>query len=363
MDCVRDAARIEEFIGWRSRGLVPAKAFRIFLLVFLASSFARAQENVPIISGGLGFLGSSSGGVNIFQPVLAPVIAIPLSDKFLIESRADIRGVVFREQGTTGPYHGRFFGTLEYLQLDYNANSHLTITAGRFLTPFGIYTERLSPIWINKLQDAPLITPIGTGMAYNNGFMLRGALISNSTYSLNYAVYFSTLSTLNKLQSQRGAGYRVGVFLPYTRLEVGTSYRRTLQDTRLNSVGVDFSWLPYRAPLGIKGEWAHSPSGHGYWIQASYRLSQLTGSDSGWGRLEPVFRMQQFFRSKFITNDFLPSSNTRRPEFGLNYFLPHEIRLNASYSRQYFSHGTDVNVWDFGITYRFLFPLWPGGSK
>jgi hypothetical protein len=176
-------------------------------------------------------------------------------------------------------------------------------------------------------------------------------------------VYFSTLSTVEKFESQRGTGGRIGIFLPRTRLEFGTSYRRTLEGAGENSYGVDLSWAPFAAPVEIKGEWAHSDSGHGYWIQASYRLSHLTGRDSGLGGLEPVIRMQQFFRSKPVPDDFLPTGNLQRPEFGLNYYLPHEIRLNGSYARQYFSNTTDSNVWEFGITYRFLFPLWPGGSK
>ncbi len=315
------------------------------------------------MSGGAAFFGSNQGGANVFQPVLAPVLVIPLVDRFLIESRADLREVIFRQDGTSGPYKGEFFGTLEYLQLDFDATPHLTLTAGRFLTPFGIFNERLSAIWIDKFQDAPYIAAIGTGMGYSDGLMARGALISNRSYVVNYEAYFSTLSTINKLESQRGVGGRIGLFLPGARLEVGTSYRRTLQDPRTNSEGVDLSWEPYSVPLEVKGEWARSSSGNGYWIQASYRLSHFGGANSALARLEPVFRMQQFFRSQPVSDDSLPSSNASRPEFALNYYLPHEIRLNASYARQYFAQSTDTNVWEFGVTYRILFPLWPGESK
>ena len=334
----------------------------ILPLLLFGVSFVWAQD-VPVLSGGAGFFDEDNGGANFFQLVLAPVLVVPLGEKWLIESRADLREVYSRENGTSGPYQGQFFGTLEYLQLDYLAASRITITAGRFLTPFGIFNERISPIWINKFQDAPFIAAIGTGTGYSDGLMVRGALISNQNYSLNYEAYFSTLSTVQNLQSARGAGGRVGVFIPRTRLEVGASYGRTLQGTHFNSQGVDVSWSPYGAPVQIFGEWAHSPSGQGYWLQASYRLAQLTGSDSGIGRLEPVFRMQQFFRSQFVPGDSLPPSNTTLPEFGLNYYFPHEVRLNAAYGRQYTSHSTDTNVWNFGITYRFLFPLWPATSK
>jgi hypothetical protein len=332
-------------------------------LYALAGSAAGAQSNIPIISGGAGFFGSTQGGVPLYQPVIAPVLAAPLGDKWLIESRADLREVVFRQNGTSGPYTNQGFATLEYLQLDYNANSHLTITGGRFLTPFGIFNERLSAIWINKFEDAPIIAAIGTGIGYSDGFMLRGALVSNDRYAVNYTAYFSTLSTVNKFESQRGTGGRIGLFLPGARFEVGVSYQKELQDRRMNSVGADLSWAPYRLPLNVKGEWAHSDSGHGYWIQAAYRLSQLGGEASVVGRLEPVFRMQQFFRDQLVAGDSLPGTNVRLPQFGLNYYLPHEIRLNGSYARKFITNSTTANVWEFGITYRFLFPLGSGGSN
>lgn len=340
-----------------------AKILCALTLILFVLSGARAQTDTPILSGGAGFFSATQGDNTFLQPVVAPVLVVPLGARWLIESRADLRGFISREDGSTGPYQGRFFGTLEYLQLDYNANSHLTITAGRFLTPFGIYNERISAIWINKFQDAPAIAAIGIAGGYSDGFMLRGALISNDRYVVNYTTYFSTLSTVNKFQSERTFGARLGVFIPELGLEVGTSYQRKLQDQQVDSFGTHLSWTPSGSPLEVKGEWAHSPSGHGYWIQGGYRLSHFGGRDSALGRLEPVFRMQQFFRSRLIAGDSLPTTNVRSPEVGLNYYLPKEIRLNASYGRQFISRSTDVNVWEFGITYRFLFPLWPGESR
>ena len=350
-------------IAVASKKRVGSRVWHVLLLALMWSGGASAQPGVSLLSGGAGFFSATQGGNTFFQPVIAPVLLVPLGQKWLIESRADLRGVIAQENGATGPYQGQFFGTLEYLQLDYNVSTHMTITAGRFLTPFGIFNERISAIWINKFQDAPSLAAIGTGVGYSNGFMARGALIANRRYAMNYTAYFSALSTVSNLPSERAAGGRLGVFIPDLRLEVGTSYQRTLQDQQVNSVGNDISWSPYRIPLDIKGEWAHSLSGYGYWVQGAYRLSQIGGGFSAIGRLEPVFRMQQFFRSQQVAGDSLPSTNTRRPEFGLNYYLPHELRLNASYGRQLISHSTDINVWEFGITYRFLLPLWPGEAK
>ena len=332
------------------------------LLCLFGCSFARAQEDVPILSGGMGFLSSTQGGTNVLQPVIAPVLVVPLGDRWLIESRADLRDVDF-QQGPGGPYTHEGFITLEYFQLDYNANSHLTITAGRFLTPFNIYNERISPVWISKIQDAPYVAAIGTGVGYSDGLMLRGNVFTTHEFAINYEGYFSLASNINKLVAERGTGGRVSVFIPRTRLEIGTSYRRTLQGTRFNSEGADLTWEPYQAPIEIRGEWARSPSGFGYWLQASYRLSQIKGDSSLIGRLEPVFRMQQFFRSELNPNDSLPTTNAQQPTFGLNYYLPHEVRVNASYGRQFLATTTNTNVWEFGITYRFLFPAWPGASR
>ncbi|MGB8654609.1 MAG: hypothetical protein WCD23_08815 [Candidatus Acidiferrales bacterium] len=337
-------------------------AFCVAALLSVGASRAAAQADIPIISGGVGFLSETNAGATFMQPVIAPVLTVPLGDRWLVEARADLRGFVARQDGTTGPYQGQFFDTLEYLQVDYNAASWLTLTAGRFLTPFDIFNERLSAVWIDKFQDAPIIVPIGTAQGYSDGFMARGALISRPGYVVNYTTYFSTLSNINKFESERSTGFRGGVFFPHARLELGASYQRLLQSPRANSEGVYWSWQPYEAPLDLKGEWAHSPGGQGYWIQSAYRLSHFGGSHSAVGRIEPVFRMQQFVRSMQVLGDFLPALDTQRADFGLNYYLPHEVRLNASYSRR-FTPGDDANIWAFGITYRFLLPLWPGESK
>src|ERR1700683_1247016 len=201
----------------------------ISLLSLSYSAAGRAQSDVPTISGGVGFFDNKEGGSNSFLPVIAPVVLVPLGDRWLIESRSNFTEVFNRQDGTTGPYQGQFFGTLEYLQVDYNVTSALTVTAGRFLTPFGIFNERLTPIWINRFQDGPYIGTIGTAGGYADGVMARGGWDSGNGYSINYTAYASTLSTVNKLESERSAGGRVAVFIPRTRLEIGTSYQKSLQ--------------------------------------------------------------------------------------------------------------------------------------
>jgi hypothetical protein len=75
------------------------------------------------------------------------------------------------------------------------------------------------------------------------------------------------------------------------------------------------------------------------------------------GRLEADFLMQQTFRAQPDPNDSLPSVNTQRGDFGLDYHLTHQVRINANYGRQFASTG-DVNIWETSVIYRFLFPVW-----
>lgn len=330
------------------------------LLVALFSITVQAQSTVPIFSGGVGFISSTSQGSTAMQPIIAPVLAAPIGNRWLIESRADLRGFIAPQNGNSGPYQAQFFDTLEYAQVDFLASAHVTITAGRFLTPFNVYNERLSPIWIHKFNDSPVIVPIGTTAGYSDGFMLRGSLVENDAYQITYVAYFSTLSTINKLESQRSAGGRVSIFLPQQRLEIGASYSRLLQAQEMNFEGVFFLWQPRGAPLDIKSEYAHSPRGQGYWLEAGARIAKPAAMYAGWGRLEALGRVQQFQRLQAGSSDSLPGVSTQRIDFGGQYHFPHEVRLTATYGRQ-FTNTIDRNIWEFGLTYRFLFPAWPGG--
>ena len=125
----------------------------------------------------------------------------------------------------------------------------------------------------------------------------RGVLIAKPAFHLNYIGYFSASSNAPQFQAGRAAGYRFDAYFPSKRVEVGTSYGRFLQGTHNNSSGAHFWWQPWRFPLEVRSEYAHGAHAQGYWIESTYRLSQWRGPDSLFGRLEPVFRMQQTFRN------------------------------------------------------------------
>src|ERR1700686_417837 len=138
---------------------------RLFMLMVVVAAMGlgvQAQEAVPVISGAVGFLSTTNGGTNFLEPIVVPVLSAPLGDHFLIEARGELLGFFSQNSNAGLSYQRQYFSALDYAQVDYTANSWLTIVAGRFLTPFGIYNERLTPIWIHNMQDSPLILPIGT---------------------------------------------------------------------------------------------------------------------------------------------------------------------------------------------------------
>jgi hypothetical protein len=248
---------------------------------------------------------------------------------------------------------------LDYLQADYIANPYVTVTMGRFLTPFGIFNERLYPIWIRSLQQDPLILPLSAESS--DGMMLRGGFPVDPKANLTYAVYASAVSTdHNNLESDRNAGGRISFFFPGPRVEVGASFQKLLQDTRTNAFGFHFAWFSTRLPLNVHSEYAQSNQGSGYWIDGAYRLSQLHFWQKAMRRTEFAARAEQFFSGSISADEAaalgLQAANTREGEFGLNYYLQDGLKAVASYGRQFSSAG-NLNLWTVGIAYRFLIPL------
>jgi hypothetical protein len=351
----------ENFENWQRR----SAARTTFLLVLfcllptllMAQSSMDTERPVPILTGNAGFFTNVNGGKAELVPSINPLVLLPLGDRWLVESRAEFKGDFQRPDGG-GSYGGKVEQEVDYLQLDYIANRYVTITAGRFLTPFGIYNERLYPIWIRSLQPTPLIFPLGTGSS--DGAMLRGGFSITPKVNLNYATYFSTLSTVNKFESDRTAGGRLGFFLPGPRIEAGASFQKELQDERSNAFGFHFAWQPTPLPLNLRSEYARSHDGSGYWIEAAYRLSQVPFWQKALRRTEVVGRAQQLFAGQITEEDAeeygLPDVNTRQGDFGLNYYLRDGLKAAASYSHRFNSDG-NVNLWTVGIAYRCAFPL------
>ncbi len=313
---------------------------------------------MPLLSGGYGFLTNTNSGNTSYFPIAEPLIAAPLGSRVLVESRAVLTETFFARGGGQPGYDHSHFISLTYLQADVVAAPHLTVIAGSFLTPFNTFNERLSPIWIENLQDGPLIAGLGAmGTGAGLGGQLRGSAVSTSKYSINYVGYFSARSSNEQFQAERSGGGRLSMFLPDSGVEFGLSYGKLLQGERENFYGAHLWWQPKSSCLRLRSEFARGHHAQGYWAEADYRLQRFGGPDSLIGRIEPVFRLQQTFRRDTIDSDTVPLVNTDRIDFGFDYNLPHNTRILTSYSRQFSSTGNH-NIWETGIVYRFLSPIW-----
>jgi hypothetical protein len=315
---------------------------------------------VPVLSGGIAYIQNEDSGVVSLEPQVNPVLLVAFGRHVLLESRTDFFGFFQREHQTTGPYKGKVFKSIEFAQLDWLANTHAILSGGRYILPFGSYAGRMV-VWNKNLQDAPITAVIGTRTSgAGDGLMLRGTVVQNRAYAIQYTTYFSAYTTIHKLEAARTTGGDSSIFINRLRLEAGVSYQRFLQGRHINSVATYLSWQPRQIPLDIKAEGDYSYYGRGYWIESAYLFQQLP-IPSIFRRTQVVARMQQFFPLNGGGNS-LPTIDTQRFDFGLNYYFRDDARFVSSYGRRFSSQG-NANVWNFGFTYRFMFPLWPARNK
>jgi hypothetical protein len=344
---------------WQSRLTKSAKLIGLSLAMLSAWGKGVAQDT-PLLSGGVGFFTSTNSGQTTYYPLFEPLLAAPIGPHFLVESRAILQES-FAPNGRDQPgYDHTHFISLTYVQGDYFLSPHITVVGGTFLIPFNTYNDRLSPIWIGNFQGGPLTAGLGTlSTGAGSGGMLSGSAISRRKYSVSYNAFFSSRVDNSYFQSDRSAGGRASLYLPDQRLEIGFSYDRMLQGTHENFYGTHVWWEPKDTGFQLRSEYARGQHAQGYWIETAYRTSAFGGLDSWVGRIEPLFRMNQSFRINSTGGDGVPSVNTERADFGMDYNLPHNTRILTSYSRQFASTGNS-NMWQTGIVYRFLFPTWKG---
>jgi len=317
---------------------------------------------VPLLTGSSGFLTTFDGGEPHLHPIVTPLVLVPIGQRWVFETRATFETDMVQLPGRSGFHGGAVQKEVEYAQLDFIANPYMTVTVGRFLTPFGIFNERLYPVWIRNLQSDPLILPIGIGPSNaSTGAMIRGGFKAHPKFNINYTVYFSALSTATPVNSDRFAGGRAGIFVPSARLEIGGSFQHGLQDARSNAFGFHALWQPPVLPLDIRSEYARSIVGSGYWVEAAYRLSQLPFHQNEFRRTQVVARMQQYFVGANAGDTLLPV-NTKQFESGLNYYFIDGLKASANYGRQ-FSPAGNANVWTMALTYRFVIPLGHAGGE
>jgi|SRR5215470_6475615 len=315
------------------------------------------ESPIPVITGNFNFQSTFQPGMKMLMPEFDPVVLVPIGNKLLVESEYEMSTNLSDTGGHWGPAvieHG-----FEYLQLNYIASRHLTFTVGRFLTPFGIFRERLHPMWIRNIAADPLIFPMNDNSS--NGGMVRGVTRITEKANLTYAGYFSALTRNSQLQADRRTGLRTSLFIPEKHLEIGVSFARVLSDTHYNQIGGDVTWTLKKVPLDFRAEYEQSTLlGKGYWIEAAYHLNRL-GHNQFFRNSLVAFRQEQYWVPSAAhlpvaqsLVEGLPDTNTKAPTLGYTYTMHNGVRFDASYGRNLAdANSENHNLWTVGLTYRF----------
>ncbi len=283
---------------------------------------------------------------NAFTSAFNPIFLFQFQDRILFEAEFEFE----LEGGVTET-------GLEYAQLDYLLSDNITLVAGKFLLPFGVFGERLHPTWINKFPTAPPIyghhvaafgvDPVLPILA-DIGFMARGT-ITPGPWNLSLNAYvtqgpdvepggdpaepelgFPASSEDNNTNKMFGG--RLDILLP-PWFEVNASLingdydaNNVLDFTGYN-VAAEFR---YRS-LELRGEYVQTrteielPSGfptirrHGFYAQAAYRV----------GLIEPVVRWTQVLDA--TQDGVMLEDGAWQLGLGFDYWFNPSIALMAGY--------------------------------
>src|SRR6201996_9441167 len=90
--------------------LIRVARLTSFALAILCAEWHAGAQDTPLLSGGVGFFTSTNGGNTTYQPVIEPLLAAPIGQHVLIESRGALSETFTpRSNGLPG-YDHTFFG-------------------------------------------------------------------------------------------------------------------------------------------------------------------------------------------------------------------------------------------------------------
>ena len=264
---------------------------------------------------------------------------------------------------------------LNYANLVYFLNPYMAITGGIFLSPFGIYGERLHADWINKLPDAPV------GMGHNDqmipltefGVQVRGG-VPVRKFKFNYAVYISngpqlvesgttagqlSYASFTDNNTNKAIGGRAGLFpVPGSNFElgvfaqkagVGTDYSRfSGVDALLSGADISFNhyfgWM--KGTLDIKGQYSKTSVDKVYYSAAPLLTVNVPAEDVNLA--DSTYRFNNVTKIYFITVSYRPTASMK---FLKN--LEYSVRYDAMETPAFALWSMNKTRWTGGIIYWF----------
>ena len=123
--------------------------FIIFSFLSLQAQESRWTGSSRFVLTGYGasnyFYSDEQAGENSFGLNFNPIVLYQAGDNLLFEGELEFE---FEEELKT---------EVEYAQADWTVNDYVTFVAGKWLSPFGTFVEKIHPAWINKLPVSPFV--------------------------------------------------------------------------------------------------------------------------------------------------------------------------------------------------------------
>lgn len=272
---------------------------------------------------------------------------------------------------------------LGYADVSFFVNKYLTIRTGKFISPFGIFQDRLHPSWINKLPTFPVGTgedELGVGPTSEVGVDFRGGVPLGSA-KMNYSVFLAngaqlitdpsdpskqgtlTYGNAEAISKKLTVGGRLGLLpLSNSSLELGVSYRNgnvgnansDYKNVNAHIYALDMSYVKQldfiKGLFDIKAQWnkvnvdkaeyldPNDPTGNTLYTFDNKRSSFFTQ-----GAYRPSMSQSKFLKKTelvFRYAGFNPPEGAKDLEkikqytYGINYWFNWRTALKAAYQSQ-----------------------------
>jgi hypothetical protein len=272
---------------------------------------------------------------------------------------------------------------LGYADVSFFVNKYLAIRTGKFISPFGIFQDRLHPSWINKLPTFPVGTgedELGVGPTSEVGVDFRGGVPLGSS-KMNYSVFLAngaqlitdpadpskqgtlTYGNADAISKKLSAGGRLGL-LPFSNssLELGVSFRSgnigdknsAYKNVAAQMYALDISYVKQldfiKGLFDVKGQWnkvnvdnaeyinPDDPTGNSLYTFDNKRSSFFTQA-----AYRPSMSQSKFLKKAelvFRYAGFTPPDGAKDLEeikqytYGINYWFTWRTALKAAYQAQ-----------------------------